>query len=409
MKPKIAFVIQRYGENVPGGAEQYCRMIAENLTGLCDIDVLTTTARDSITWKNFYPSGRESLNNVNIIRFPVDQTRNMKSFNRLTRKLLFSGSSQSILDGEKWLKKQGPVSSKLLEFLEKRYNEYKYFFFFTSLYPTAYFGIEKVAKKAVLIPLAHDEPVMDFPVFRNLFHKPLYMIFSTPEERDFIYSSFRNYHIRSSVIGSGIQVDQKKTKSQPSYAFINSFSFPFDKEDRYVLFAGRIEPGKGIYELMDYFKKFKLETDSKLKLIVIGSGFSFNTDLKSGIIYAGYVNESVKNFLFENAVAVINPSYFESFSLVILEAWYLGTPVIVNGRCPVLKGHIDRSGGGLSYTNYSEFKTSLSLILNHDALSERFARNGKKYYNQNYSWKIIKDKYLSVIDYLERNGFLLSG
>ena len=123
MRPRIAFVIQRYGENVLGGAEQYCRMIAEHLSSRCDIDVLTTTAQDSITWANFYPTGKERINNVTVIRFPVDKTRDLKSFNRLTKKLRFSGSSQSIEDGEQWLNAQGPISSKLFDYLENHSDE----------------------------------------------------------------------------------------------------------------------------------------------------------------------------------------------------------------------------------------------------------------------------------------------
>ena len=408
MKPRIAFVIQRYGENVLGGAEQYCRMIAENLSSRCDIDVITTTARDSITWKNFYPTGKDRINDVNVIRFPVDKTRKIKSFNRLTKKLLFSGSSQSIEEGENWLNEQGPVSSKLFRYLEEHSDDYQYFFFFTALYPIAYYGIQKVARKSILIPLAHDEPVMDFPVFRRLFHLPLYIIFSTPEERDFIYSSYRNYHIRSAVIGSGIQT-QFASKNLPSYSFINSFPFPFDKDDRFVLYAGRIEPGKGIYELIDFFNRYTKDTRNEIKLIILGNGHSLDTKNNPNIIHAGYVDESIKSFLFEHASAVINPSYYESFSLVLLEAWNLKKPVLVNGKCPVLKGHIDRSQGGMYYFNYNEFKINLSLILNNAKLAEKFGSNGRRYYQSNYSWNIIRNKYLKVMDYLNKNNFLLCG
>lgn len=411
MKPRIAFVIQRYGEKVLGGAEQYCKMIAESLSANFDIDVITTTAQDSITWKNFYPTGKERINDVTVIRFPVDKRRNIKSFNRLTRRLMFSGSSQSIEDGEKWLHAQGPISEKLFSYLEKHSEDYEYFFFFTALYPIAYYGIQKVRHKAILIPLAHDEPVMDFPVFRKLFHLPIYMIFSTPEERDFIYSSFRNYHIRSSVIGSGVQpgLTSSGQNKSASYSFINSFSFPFDIGDKFVLYAGRIDPGKGIYELIDYFDRYIKNSGKKIKLIVLGSGHSLDTGGNPSIIQAGFVEDTVKNFLFEHAEAVINPSYFESFSLVLLEAWHYKTPVLVNGRCEVLKGHVMRSGGGLCYNNYEEFKTNLSLILENKKMADRFAVNGRKYYLANYSWNIIRKKYLSVIDYLNRNSFLLSG
>lgn len=402
MKPRIAFVIQRYGEHIHGGAEQYCRMIAENMVRHWDIDVLTTTAKDSLSWINYYPQGLEILNGVTIKRFSVDRKRNMKSFNKLTSRLRSLGGSQSVKEGEEWLRAQGPFSSELTSFIEENKNYYDYFFFYTALYPTAYFGIQPVAAKSILVPLAHDEFVMNFPVYMKLFRRPLYMIFSTPEERDFIYSNYKNSHIRGSVIGSGIasEMDTSATKRDGSHKFSELL------QHDYIIYAGRIDPGKGVYELIDYFKKLKGNLSIPIKLVIVGSGHPIRTGHQD-IIYTGFIEENIKMQLIQHAKVLVNPSYFESFSLVLLEAWAARVPVLVNGKCSVLRGQVERSRGGLIYTNYDEFSRNLLTLLNNKTTSNKFASRGKKYYLENYSWNIIREKYLTSLKYLNRNAFLL--
>jgi hypothetical protein len=69
--PRIAFVIERYGLDVVGGAEHYCREVAERLAQLYPVEVLTTCALHYDRWANHYPAGREELNGVGVERFPV--------------------------------------------------------------------------------------------------------------------------------------------------------------------------------------------------------------------------------------------------------------------------------------------------------------------------------------------------
>ena len=70
------------------------------------------------------------------------------------------------------------------------------------------------------------------------------------------------------------------------------------------------------------------------------------------IHHLGFVNDQDKFDALAAAELLIMPSYFESLSMVALEAWALGKPVLANGRCDVLKGQCIRSNGGLYYESF---------------------------------------------------------
>ncbi len=48
---RIAFVVQRYGEEIIGGADPHCRLLAERLLPWFDVEVLTTCEYDYLTWE----------------------------------------------------------------------------------------------------------------------------------------------------------------------------------------------------------------------------------------------------------------------------------------------------------------------------------------------------------------------
>jgi Fe-S oxidoreductase len=77
---KLAIVVQRYGADINGGAEQHARYVAERLSRHASVEVVTTCARDYITWKNELPAGVEQVNGVTVRRFPVAHERRPKAF-----------------------------------------------------------------------------------------------------------------------------------------------------------------------------------------------------------------------------------------------------------------------------------------------------------------------------------------
>ncbi|MFA0823376.1 MAG: glycosyltransferase family 4 protein [Methanomethylovorans sp.] len=382
---KIAFVVQRYGLEINGGAEFLCRDVAEHLSKYCDIDVITTCAIDYVTWKNEYEPGESCINGVYVKRFPVDFPRETKRFNKCSEKVLCK--EHSIDEEIEWMKLQGPYSSKLFQYIEEKKDIYDYFFFFTYLYCTTFFGLPLVADKAILVPAAHDEPPIYLSIFNDLFHKPRAIMYNTKEEKDFVLRKFQNGNIPYDVAGSGVSLSE----------YLENNNSKMSIKENFITYIGRIDESKGCGELFGFFKKYKEESHSPIKLVVLGKAI-MKIPSHPDIAYLGFVSEEEKYNTLKNCDVLIMPSKYESLSIVLLEAWLCKKPVLVNGQCEVLKGQCIRSNGGLWYENYEEFSECLNLLLADENLRDQLGNRGREFVDMNYSWENIEKKYLDLIE-----------
>jgi len=94
------------------------------------------------------------------------------------------------------------------------------------------------------------------------------------------------------------------------------------------------------------------------------------------------------------------PSYYESLSMVALEAWALGRPVLVNARCGVLLGQCLRSNAGLYYETAEDFAGALDAILEDPVLAAELGERGRRYFAEHYRWPVIEEKYLNMFHQL---------
>ena len=383
---KIAFVVQRYGLEVNGGAEALCRLVAEHLSKYFDIEVITTCAIDYMTWKNEYVPGKTDVNGITTWRFPVDAPRDIKRFNQLSEFVFQNPHTRD--DEITWMKFQGPYSTPLLEHINNNENNYDFFIFFTYLYCTTFFGLPLVKDKAILVPTAHDEPPIYLSIFESVFTQPKAIIFSTEEEKNFIHAKFHNDFITHSVTGVGIDI--------PKIIDPISFSKKFGIEsDDFIIYVGRVDTSKGCEELISHFCRFKNETGSKSKLILLGKS-NIRIPAHPDIVPLGFVSDQDKFNAIKAAKLLVNSSPFESLSMVLLEAWLCKKAVLVNGNCQVLKQQCIKSNGGLWYTNYEEFKECLMLLLTDNQMRQDLGIQGKRYVIENYSWDVIERKYLDL-------------
>jgi glycosyltransferase involved in cell wall biosynthesis len=115
----------------------------------------------------------------------------------------------------------------------------------------------------------------------------------------------------------------------------------------------------------------------------------------------GYVTDQDKFDVMAAAEALVMPSPFESLSMVALEAWALGRPVLANGRCDVLVGQCQRSNAGLYYQNGLEFEALLETLLDERGLAAEMGQNGRRFYQRHYAWDVVEGKYLDMFDRLQ--------
>ena len=387
---KVAFVVQRYGLEISGGAELHCRWVTEHMQKHWDVQVLTTRAFDYITWKDHYPKGDDLVNNVPVKRFSVTKPRNPERFGRLQNYIL--ANEHPLEDELKWLEEEGPLSPSLIRYIEAHKNDFDYFVFFSYRYYHSYWGIDTVPEKSILVPTAEKDPIVHLRIFKDLFRKPQAFIYNSVEERKMINQVSQNEHILGEVVGVGTEV--------PSEIFVDDFRKKYDITGDYIIYIGRIDENKGCDELFDFFIQFKKETDSDIKLVLVGSTL-LKIPSHPDIQYLGFLSEQDKFSALAGSLALIMPSFYESLSMVTLEAWALRKPVLANARCEVLKGQSLRSNAGLFYENQEEFAEALKLLLSAPQLRETLGENGERYFNQNYTWEVIENKYLSVLNQLE--------
>ncbi len=384
--PRVAFVVQRCGLEVNGGAETLCLKIAERMSKYWDTEILTTCALDYTTWQNYYSPGVAEISGVKVRRFQVSPQRDVKKFNRLSEKIHPRLKQAFVKEQEEWMRHQGPWSLDLMTYVKQCKHEYDAFIFFTYLYATTYFILPLVAEKACLAPLAHDEWPIYLSMWDKFFEKPRSFVFNTPEERDFLQARFPNVNLEGPV--AGMAVDPPEAYSP------NNFRRKYDIHEPFLLYVGRVDPSKGCEELFRYFIELRTHETLPRKLVLLGRP-TMPIPQHPDIIALGFVDEQVKWDALAACDLLIMPSSYESLSIVLLEAWIVGKPVLVNGRCDVLVGQCRRAQGGLWYTNKDEFLLALERI--GEPTGSQLGLQGKSFVRTHYIWSQIERKYLSLL------------
>jgi glycosyltransferase involved in cell wall biosynthesis len=418
---KLAFIVQRYGTEILGGSEYHCRLIAERLAQKHDVEVLTTCARDYITWKNDYQEGADRIRGVTVRRFANSDTRDISSFNRLSDWIFRHEHSRD--DELEWLRQQGPWCPALLEYLERHEHQYDALVFFTYLYAPTVLGLGIAPGKSILVPTAHDEPAIHLGIYRDLFSLPAGIAYNTDVERRFLTTHFPIRAVAEETVGCGVDlpVSEPRDRSgagesegpltetdtsvrryddyQPLPVHITERGAVFRRRHRlhgpFVLYGGRIDPGKGCEELIEYFSTY-VAGGGDAMLVLMGVKLMKLPD-EPYLRFAGLLSERERLQALEAATVVSVPSPYESLSLLALEAFAVGTPILANARSDVLVEHCVRSNAGLYYADRDEFVEGLSLLLADDSLRAAMGRNGREYVKRNYRWDVILAKYDRMI------------
>jgi glycosyltransferase involved in cell wall biosynthesis len=394
---RLAFVVQRYGLEIAGGAEYHCRLVAEQLAPHADVEVLTTCAREYVTWANSYPEGREVLNGVPVRRFRVKRPRDPVLFADWTDRVV--RHPHTVPDELRWLEEEGPFSPRLVKYVEQHRDDYDFFIFFSYRYYHSYHGVRAVRDKALLVPTAEDDGIYRLSIFPPLFRLPRGIVYNSVEERAMIERAAGNAHVPGDVVGVGSALPQ--TTDGAGFRRRHGLTGPF------MLYVGRIDENKGCRQLFDFFRRYRADTGSSLRLVLIGQAI-LPVPQDPAILPLGFAPDQEKWDALAAADLLVMPSRFESLSMVTLEAWWAERPVLANGKCEVLRGQCLRGNAGLYYSSYDEFRETLGLLESQPALRARLGTNGRRYFEENYAWPVIVDKYLRLIGQIEAENVALA-
>ena len=412
MKEKVAFVVVRYGKNVNGGAEQHCRMLAERLVSDYDVEVLTTCVADYVTGENRLPEGEEWCNDILVRRFPAEPihpelTRQYERQSKVSKRIRKHLYQLGLL---KWISYFFPIwkynqnvehklmqshvfySPKLDTFVKENQQYYKAIIPLTMVYPPVYYSALYAPERTILIPTMHFEGSTFRSIQTEIFTKVAYIGFNTTAEQKLAEDIFGRRMSEHGIISVGIEdsVDADWNTTKDKYKL----------PDDYLLFVGRIDSGK-LHHIVDYFLKYKDKyRQSTLKLVLVGGLYSQPFE-HPDIQYTGFVSDGEKYAIIQHAKIFVNPSKYESLSLILLEGLSRGKAMLVNGKCAVLKEHCKLSNGAaMYYTGENDFISKLHRLESSDELRMQMGEKGRKYVEDNYNWDVIVGRLKRVIERL---------
>ena len=243
---------------------------------------------------------------------------------------------------------------------------------------------------------AHDEPELHLPIMRQVFQSVGGFAFNSYAERALVERTFPIAQLPASVIGNSVA----EGDGDPATA---RAALGLGGDEAFVLCLGRVERAKGTHALADLWRLYRRRRPGAPRLVVIGPVHE-TLVADDDVLVAGSQAEDVKWGAFRACELLIAPSPWESFSLVVLEGWLAGRPVVVNGYCQATVEHCRRSGGGLWFTDVIEFEVIVDRLLSDATLRDALARRGGAYARRQFSWEAVVDRYAALAEHIVTAG-----
>ena len=393
MKP-IALVISWYGDDIKGGAEQECNYLAHSLQNAgAKVEVLTTCVKEASADRgiNVLESGLHIESNIPVRRFPV-RKRDLNRF--VPANLKIYQNEQVTIEEERAYYEEDINSPQMYEFIRENTEHYRCFIFIPYMYGITYHGSAACGNKCMMIPCLHDESYAYLHLTKEMMERMRGIIFHSEPEYLLAKELFDLSHIKTAVLGEGLDtewhIDCDAQRFRDKYGITGNF----------ILCAGRKDAGKKTGELVEFFCKYiDLNRHRKVKLVFIGGGALDIPDLYKDKIYdLGFVSVQDKHDAFAAASFLCNPSWFESFSLIIMESWLAKRPVLVSEHCAVTTNFCLETNGGLYYKDFLTFAGTVDFLLDHDGAAKKMGENGFQYVMNHFTHQVIAEKYLAFID-----------
>ena len=412
---KFAFVTARYGADITAGPDHACRVLAEQVSSRHDVDVLTTCARNPQTWKNEYSEGTDRVRGALVRRFAVSQARDEHAFDQFSARVLAGPRSRA--DELEWLRRAGPWSAGLIDFIRRQHKSYDVLVFFSLCSPVTVTAAMLAPERTIVFPYLQLQPALRFDVGAEILSSVRGVGLISVTERHLLRSYMRVTPQHDEVVGIGI--DPSPEQSYPRHqqdpadvvadddatgagseddvpaSYLEGRGVPFRRRHRlygpFALYGGRVEPNNGCEEMLDYFDTFAA-SDGDTSLALMGVKMMKVPD-EPYIRLAGVLPERQRMIACEAADVTIAPSADDLVAQPLLESFAVGTPVLASACNGAAVEHCRRSNAGLYYSNRGEFVEALRLLMTNTRLRSRLGENGRSYIRQNFRWDAVLGRF----------------
>lgn len=411
---KFAFVTARYGADITSGPDHACRVLAEQVSGRHDVEVLTTCARDPRTWKNDYSEGTDRVRGALVRRFAVSQSRDEHTFRQFSDRVMAGPRSRA--DELEWLRRSGPWSAGLLDFIRRQHKSYDVLVFFSICNPATVITAPLAPDRSIVFPYLQLHPALRFEVCAEVLSSVRGVGLVSGAERRLLRSYVRATPFHEELVGIGI--DPPPEQSYPRHqqdpadtvvddetiagpdplepeSYLAGRGVPFRRRHRlygpFALYGGRVEPDNGCEEMLEYFDAFAA-ADGDTSLALMGVKM-MKIPEEPYIRLAGVLPERQRMIAYEAADVTIAPSADDLVAQPLLESLAVGTPVLASARNSAAVEHCRRANAGLYYANREEFVEALRLLMTNSRLRNRLGENGRTYVRQNFRWDAVLGRF----------------
>jgi glycosyltransferase involved in cell wall biosynthesis len=398
---RIAIAVFRYGPEIVGGAEGSLRTMARVLHAAGhDVQVFTTCTLSEGDWRNELAAETTQVDGIPVHRFPIDP-HNRAEHLETVRRIIQTDESIPAELGQQYLQ-HSIHSSPLIDALQSRIDDLDAIVTGPYLFGLTADVSQAFAEKTILVPCFHDEPLACLPSWPDCYGDVGGILYHSPEEQDFAQIDLGLNHPGSRCVGALIESNDVADPARGRHVI----------DRRYLVYCGRYSQQKNLPQLIEYLERYQMERPGRFGLVCIGRG-EVSLPQLDWIHDLGFVDESQKRHVLAGADALVQLSRFESLSLVALEAWSQGTPVIADEKCAPLAGLIRRSHGGKTITDYISFGAALDDLWEQPDRWRRFGEEGQTYVRRHFGdsqtylnslEESIRDLAVPLVEKMRRNG-----
>ena len=418
---KYAFVTPRYGGDIGAGPEHACRLLAEQIARRHDVDVLTTTSADPVTWKNDYSEGADRVRGALVRRFAVSSVRDRSALEGLSNRLREGPRSRP--EETAWVEHLGPSSAGLLDYIRRQHRSYDALVFFGLWHPLTVHGLGIAPERSVLFPYLQLRPELRFDLWGDVLSSPRAVGYFSSTERRLVHAYVGITPQHEEVVGIGVEPSPRQTyprhQQDPADvitaddeastdtdtdaeavddSYLAGRGVPFRRRHRlfggFALYGGRVEPDNGCEEMLEYFDTFASSADD-MALVLMGVKM-FKVPDAPYVRLAGVLPDRDRMTAYEAAAVTIAPGADDLLAQSLLESLAVGTPVLTSARNEAAVDLCRRANAGLYYANREEFVGALTELRSPD-LRDRMGNNGRRYVRQHHQWDAVIGRFERLV------------